>query len=86
MKRFKAAAVQIAPDLTNGTGSFGMQEIYQVTSALKSLPFCKHVAVLTDARFQWSPDWRLLRAYLVGGARWRPHWSRVRGRHDRNCD
>jgi putative YjhG/YagF family dehydratase len=29
----------------------GMQEIYQVTSALKSLPFCRHVAVLTDARF-----------------------------------
>jgi dihydroxyacid dehydratase/phosphogluconate dehydratase len=28
-----------------------MQEIYQVTSALKSLPYCKHVAVLTDARF-----------------------------------
>ncbi len=29
----------------------GMQEIYQVTSALKALPICKHVAVLTDARF-----------------------------------
>ena len=29
----------------------GMQEVYQVTSALKNLPFCKHVAVLTDARF-----------------------------------
>jgi putative YjhG/YagF family dehydratase len=29
----------------------GMQEIYQITAALKSLPFCKHVAVLTDARF-----------------------------------
>jgi dihydroxyacid dehydratase/phosphogluconate dehydratase len=28
-----------------------MQEIYQVTSSLKALPFCKHVAVLTDARF-----------------------------------
>jgi dihydroxyacid dehydratase/phosphogluconate dehydratase len=28
-----------------------MQEIYQVTSALKALPICKHVAVLTDARF-----------------------------------
>ena len=28
-----------------------MQEIYQVTSALKQLPHCKHVAVLTDARF-----------------------------------
>jgi dihydroxyacid dehydratase/phosphogluconate dehydratase len=29
----------------------GMQEIYQITSALKQLPHCKHVAVLTDARF-----------------------------------
>ncbi len=29
----------------------GMQEIYQITSAIKALPFCKHVAVLTDARF-----------------------------------
>jgi putative YjhG/YagF family dehydratase len=29
----------------------GMQETYQVTSALKMLPHCKHVAVLTDARF-----------------------------------
>ena len=29
----------------------GMQEIYQVTAALKQLPHCKHVAVLTDARF-----------------------------------
>lgn len=29
----------------------GMQEIYQVTAALKHLPFGKHVALLTDARF-----------------------------------
>jgi putative YjhG/YagF family dehydratase len=29
----------------------GMEETYQVTSALKHLPFGKHVAVLTDARF-----------------------------------
>jgi putative YjhG/YagF family dehydratase len=29
----------------------GMEETYQVTSALKMLPFGKHVAVLTDARF-----------------------------------
>jgi putative YjhG/YagF family dehydratase len=29
----------------------GMEEIYQVTSALKHLSFGKHVAVLTDARF-----------------------------------
>jgi dihydroxyacid dehydratase/phosphogluconate dehydratase len=29
----------------------GMEEIYQVTSALRYLPFGKHVAVITDARF-----------------------------------
>ena len=29
----------------------GMEETYQVTSALKALPFGKHVALLTDARF-----------------------------------
>ncbi|MEQ1862379.1 MAG: YjhG/YagF family D-xylonate dehydratase [Chthoniobacteraceae bacterium] len=29
----------------------GMEETYQVTSALKMLPFGKHVALLTDARF-----------------------------------
>ena len=34
-----------------GPSGAGMQEIYQVTAALKNLPFCKHVAVLTDARF-----------------------------------
>jgi putative YjhG/YagF family dehydratase len=34
-----------------GPAGAGMQEIYQITSALKALPFGKHVAVLTDARF-----------------------------------
>ena len=29
----------------------GMEETYQVTGALKHLPFGKHVALLTDARF-----------------------------------
>ncbi len=29
----------------------GMEEIYQITSALRHLPYGKHVAVLTDARF-----------------------------------
>src|SRR5262249_40900788 len=28
-----------------------MMEIYQVTAALKHLPFGKHIAVITDARF-----------------------------------
>ena len=34
-----------------GPRGAGMEEIYQVTAALKHLPFGKHVAVLTDARF-----------------------------------
>jgi xylonate dehydratase len=37
--------------ICSGPAGAGMQEIYQITSALKNLPFCKHVAVLTDARF-----------------------------------
>ena len=37
--------------ICSGPSGAGMQEIYQVTSALKQLPHCKHVAVLTDARF-----------------------------------
>jgi putative YjhG/YagF family dehydratase len=37
--------------ICGGPAGAGMQEIYQITSALKSLPFCKHIAVLTDARF-----------------------------------
>ncbi len=37
--------------ICGGPQGAGMQEIYQVTSALKQLPHCKHVAVITDARF-----------------------------------
>jgi xylonate dehydratase len=37
--------------ICGGPKGAGMQEIYQVTSALKALPHCKHVAVITDARF-----------------------------------
>ena len=37
--------------ICSGPLGAGMQEIYQVTSALKALPHCSHVAVLTDARF-----------------------------------
>ncbi len=37
--------------ICGGPRGAGMQEIYQVTSALKQLPHCRHVAVLTDARF-----------------------------------
>jgi len=37
--------------ICRGPRGAGMEETYQVTSALKMLPFGKHVAVLTDARF-----------------------------------
>ncbi|MBT9330795.1 YjhG/YagF family D-xylonate dehydratase [Paracidobacterium acidisoli] len=37
--------------ICGGPMGAGMEEIYQVTSALKQLPFCRHVAVITDARF-----------------------------------
>jgi len=37
--------------ICGGPMGAGMQEIYQVTGALKQLPHCRNVAVLTDARF-----------------------------------
>ena len=37
--------------ICSGPAGAGMQEIYQITAALKALPFGKHVAVLTDGRF-----------------------------------
>ncbi len=37
--------------ICRGPMGTGMEEVYQITSALKHLPFGKHVAVVTDARF-----------------------------------
>ena len=37
--------------MCRGPMGSGMEEIYQITSAVKHLAFGKHVAVLTDARF-----------------------------------
>src|ERR1017187_2136451 len=37
--------------ICSGPAGAGMQEVYQITAALKNLPYCKHIAVLTDARF-----------------------------------
>jgi len=37
--------------ICRGPMGSGMEEIYEITSALRYLPFGKHVAVLTDARF-----------------------------------
>ncbi|HEX7362490.1 MAG TPA: YjhG/YagF family D-xylonate dehydratase [Bryobacteraceae bacterium] len=37
--------------ICRGPMGAGMEETYEITSALKHLPFGKHVAVITDARF-----------------------------------
>ena len=53
MKRSRAARFRRrypGADLLWSMGS-GMEEIFQITSALKYLSFGKHVAVITDARF-----------------------------------
>ena len=51
IKRGEIGAGDVVVLICGGPIGAGMQEIYQVTSALKQLPHCKHVAVLTDARF-----------------------------------
>ena len=48
-KRIRAGDVLVL--ICRGPIGSGMEETYQVTSALKHLSFGKHVAVLTDARF-----------------------------------
>ena len=47
--RIKAGDVLVL--ICRGPMGAGMEEIYQITSALKHLSFGKHVAVATDARF-----------------------------------
>jgi xylonate dehydratase len=47
--RIKAGDVLVLTGI--GPLGTGMEETYQVTGALKHLPFGKHVALLTDARF-----------------------------------
>ena len=47
--RIKAGDVLVLAGI--GPMGTGMEETYQVTGALKHLPFGKHVALLTDARF-----------------------------------
>lgn len=51
IKNNKIEAGDIIVLLGCGPRGTGMEETYQVTSALKHLPFGKHVALITDARF-----------------------------------
>ena len=51
IKKGEIAQGDVLVLICGGPAGAGMQEIYQITAALKQLPHCKHVAVLTDARF-----------------------------------
>jgi putative YjhG/YagF family dehydratase len=51
IKAGKIARGDVMVLICGGPAGAGMQEVYQITAALKQLPHCKHVAVLTDARF-----------------------------------
>ena len=51
IKEGRIQAGDILVLICRGPMGSGMEETYQLTSALKFLPFGKHVAVLTDARF-----------------------------------
>jgi putative YjhG/YagF family dehydratase len=51
IKKGRIAAGDVLVLAGCGPMGTGMEETYQLTSALKHLPFGKHVALLTDARF-----------------------------------
>ena len=51
IKRGRIHAGDVLVLICRGPMGAGMEETYQLTSALKYLPFGKHVALLTDARF-----------------------------------
>ena len=51
IKEYRIAAGDVLVLMCRGPMGSGMEETYQLTGALKYLPFGKQVAVLTDARF-----------------------------------
>jgi xylonate dehydratase len=51
IKKGRIQAGDIIVLICRGPMGAGMEETYQLTSALKFLPFGKHVAIITDARF-----------------------------------
>jgi len=51
IKAGRIAAGDVLVLICRGPMGAGMEETYQITSALKHLPFGRHVAVVTDARF-----------------------------------
>ena len=58
----------------------GMEETYQLTSALKHLPFGKHVALITDARFTGVSTGACIGHVGPGSAGGRADWQTARRR------
>ena len=52
----------------NGPSGTGMQETAQITTALRYLPWGKHVALVTDGRFSGFSIRRVHRARRARGA------------------
>ena len=55
----------------------GMEETYQLTSALRYLPFGKQVALITDARFSGVSTGACIGHIGPGGAGGRRDWPRA---------
>jgi xylonate dehydratase len=51
IKSNQISAGDVVVLICRGPMGAGMEEVYQITSALRHLPFGRHVAVITDARF-----------------------------------
>ena len=87
----RSRAGQIKPGdvlvlICRGPMGAGMEETYQLTSALKYLDFGKHVALAHRRALQRRVDRRLHRTRLAGGARRRTDRQAARRRPDRNRD
>ena len=60
----------------------GMEETYQITSALKFIPWGKTVPRANRCTFLRRFDWCLRRSYRSRGPGGRPHWKTARWGHD----
>ena len=63
----------------------GMEETYQITSALKHLDWGREVAVVTDARFSGVSTGACVGHVGARGTGGRPDWKSARRRSDSNC-
>ncbi len=72
--------------ICGGPKGAGMQEIYQVTSALESARALQACGGADGCAVQRRVDGRVHRAHFAGGAGGRPDWQGARGGCDRDCD